>query len=68
SGLREAARRSGGAVVGPQAVLAPLSPRRPDEPHASTVRRLDLGTWPWTFLGAAVLVLADWAIAGRRRR
>jgi hypothetical protein len=67
-GLREAARRSGGAVVGPEEALAPLSPRRPDRLQASAVRRLDLGTWPWTFLGAAVLVLADWAIAGRRRR
>jgi hypothetical protein len=66
AGLREAARRSGGAVVGPDEPLAPLSPRRPDELQASAVRRLDLGTWP--FLGAAVLVLADWALAGRRRR
>ena len=32
------------------------------------VRRLELGIWPWTFLGAAALVLADWALSGRRRR
>ena len=67
-GLRDAARRSGGAVVGPGEPLAPISPRPPDEVQVTDVRRLDLGTWPWTFLGAAVLVLADWALAGRRRR
>jgi hypothetical protein len=67
-GLREAARRSGGGVVGPDKSLAPLPSRRPDELQVSDVRRLDFGTWPWTFLGAAVLVLADWTLAGWRRR
>ncbi|HKY60222.1 MAG TPA: hypothetical protein VJP59_04345 [Gemmatimonadota bacterium] len=67
-GLREAARRSGGAAVGPGEPGVPLPRRRPDEVRVAEVRRLDLGTWPWTFLGAAALVLADWALAARRRR
>lgn len=67
AGLRAAARRSGGSVVGRGESTTPLPPGRPDELQESA-RRLDLGTWPWTFLGAAVLVLADWALAGRRRR
>jgi hypothetical protein len=67
-GLRDAARRSGGTVVGPGDPPAPISPRPPDEIQVTDVRRLELGTWPWTFLGAAVLVIADWALLGRRRR
>jgi hypothetical protein len=67
AGLGAAARRSGGAVVGPGGSTVPLRPPHAEELDRSA-RRLELGTWPWTFLGAAALVLADWALAGRRRR
>jgi hypothetical protein len=67
AGLGAAARGSGGTAVGPGESMPPLPTRRPDGLRESA-RRLELGTWPWTFLGAAALVLADWALAGRRRR
>lgn len=68
AGLGEVARRSGGAVIGPGPTLPALAAPPADDPLGPGARRLDLGTWPWTFLFAAVLILADWALATPSRR
>lgn len=68
AGLGEVARRSGGAVVGPGRTPPALAAPPADDLVGPGTRRLSLGTWPWTFLFAAVLVLADWALASRTRR
>lgn len=61
--LTTAVRGSGGALLhadGPFPVLEGAGTPALGSPDD---RRLDLGTWPWTFLIAALLILADWAIA-----
>lgn len=63
AGLSAAARRSGGARLSPGGSPEPLAARPVDLLGEVDARRLDLGTWPWTYLFAAILVLADWALA-----
>lgn len=61
-----AARRSGGELMADEGPLSPLEPGAAGKLLEPDPRRLRLGTWPWTFLVAAALVLADWALARPR--
>jgi len=63
SGLAAAARESGGALLAADAAV-PL-PRAAGRSGAA--RTTGPGTSPWTYLVAALLLLADWGLAGRRR-
>ncbi len=66
--LAAVVRRSGGAMLGEDGPLPLLRGASTEEIGDAETRRLDLGTWPWTFLIAAFLILADWAIARPGRR
>ncbi|MGH7570521.1 MAG: hypothetical protein ACREMK_01575 [Gemmatimonadota bacterium] len=68
AGLAASTRRSGGAMLGSDGSLPELQGAPGGVLAEADTRRLDLGTWPWTFLIGALLVLADWAIARPRRR
>lgn len=62
-GMSAAARRSGGARLLPGVSPAPLGPVPTEGPGTAESERLHFGTWPWTYLLAALLLLADWAFA-----
>ncbi len=68
AGIAAATRRSGGALLGSSGSLLTLEEGSAEDFVGADAPRLDLGTWPWTFLIAALLILADWAIARPRRR
>lgn len=63
AGLTAASRRSGGARIDPDGSPPPLGEGPAGDLAEADVRRLHLGTWPWTFIVAALLVLADWGLA-----
>ena len=63
-----AARGSGGAMIDPDGALPTLVEKPGGEPATAGGRRLGLGTWPWTHIMAALLILADWALARPRSR
>ncbi len=63
AGMVAASGRSGGARIDPDGSPPPLEGGPAGELAEADGRWLYLGTWPWTFLIAALLILADWALA-----
>lgn len=63
SGLAAAARESGGVLLAND----PTTPLPPATGRSGTTRATGPGTSPWTYLVAALLLLADWGLAERRR-
>lgn len=64
--LAAVARSSGGSVVGPEPAT-PLPEEAEEEGTELRVRVVGLGTFPWIYLIAVALLLADWALGQRAR-
>lgn len=63
SRLAAAAQGSGGALL----VADPATSLPPASGRSGVAHATGPGTSPWTYLVAALLLLADWGLAGRRR-